>query len=168
MISLPLPHSFSDALRKSLHSQHTHSGQRFLVGPSPFEVPESIEAEIASPDSMTLRFWYPNDEVPEEHIRAASKDGSISCRLGRETKKILEVILTGDLVKLLDRGIRLDTAHFLDIGQDSPRARNTFRQNLSVVKLILESIPPEFSGQLESAIQSRWPFTRPTRDAFMM
>jgi hypothetical protein len=157
MISVPFPHSYSETFVKALHAQRSMSGSQYLVGPSPFEIPESVEASVDSPNQMTFRFWYPNAELAETEERAASHDGTITCKLARETKKILEVTLHGDVLELVNGGIDLKPQYFASISQSATlQTRNAFEQNLHVIRSILGSIPEQFHRELKSRIAKTW------------
>lgn len=62
-------------------------GSLSFRGPSPSEIPESIEFAIVNPNFLRIQFDYSNREKAEEQERCASADGGITVLLAEKTKK---------------------------------------------------------------------------------
>lgn len=152
---------YDDAFMRTLQSQMTSAGAKYLVGPSPFEVPETIKVCFDSSKKMTFRFVYSNDEMPEESFTNASQDGSVKCRLGKETKKILEVVFLGDIPSLIEHDLDLDGLSFSDPHHYwSRRTRNVFEQNLRVIKAFFSAMPKQVREQLKTAFSEEFKLKR--------
>jgi hypothetical protein len=126
-------------------------------GPSPFEIPEFVNLTLESPTKLSVEFRYPNQEQAEGMDRQASNDGSVSVRLAAKTKKILKIEYRGDIEKFLASSFQIDERVFGSFGEPSSQTLNSFRQNLSLIKNILGSMPQEVAGQLRSAVKAGAP-----------
>lgn len=145
--------AFLKAFRDHRSGDASAQAGTVLTGPSPSEIPDAVEVSADSPTQVVIRFAYPNLEAPKDRQFKASGDGTIMLTLGEKTGKILEISLTGDVARTLERPIQLDTNLVtVELGEVPRLTANAFLRNASVVATILSDLPPEFRKAIQAEL----------------
>lgn len=124
-----------------------------LSGPSPFEIPQAIDAEIVSDTHVMFRFHYPNDEPPEDDLRLPEEDRAIKILLAKHTKKVLELHLLDPLRQLAVPGSFFHPRMIAEWIEPLPaEAFNAAVRNAAIVGRILSDMPDSFRHTLSLAL----------------
>lgn len=143
---------FGDAV-ETIPSSSSDPAYVSYAGLSPFDIPDAIEVEVTAPAQCIFRFAYPNSEPGDSEFRPASRDGTVSVKLGRNTGKVLELLSTNADTSLVHGNVELDLSFVPSWQAQLPwHARNTCRRNAFLVQRILADIPDHFRRQILAAL----------------
>lgn len=151
-------YSFSAGILQALQRAKPRSrGGLSFRGPSPFEIPESVEFVIVNPNLLRIRFGYSDNEKAERQERRASADGLITVLLAEKTKKILQLSFQQDIIELLESDFSFDRDGLMVAFGDKAltnQAANSFTRSVLVIQTILNSAPNELKDSLRAAAQT--------------
>lgn len=115
---------------------------------SPFDVPESVTAEVTPLGECVIRFGYVNREPPEDAPRVADTSG-IALLLAKHTKKVLAVIVPNAKNRLAEGSLTFDLHTIMELALTLPtEAGRACARNAVLVRAILETLPASYRKQI--------------------
>ena len=124
----------------------------FYAGLSPFDIPHEVVVEIRSGDECTVFFRYPNDEPPETSPRLADDTG-IRVVLGRNSKKVLSVIIPDARVRFESGEVTFDRHSMLELALSLPsNVQRSCERSITLTYEILRSMPRPLRRAIAEAL----------------
>lgn len=121
----------------------------YRAGLSPQDVPEQVEIEVGKGNRVAIRFYYSNNEPPEQFYRRASSDGLTQVLLGARTRKVLEVVTEEAQTTWAGSGPLVELPLIADWTSDLPAdAYKTGVRNAALVASLLERMPATLRRQV--------------------
>jgi hypothetical protein len=118
-------------------------------------MPGAVQIQVWSDGACVFDFEYSNDEPPEEEYRTLPNDASISVRLGRHTRKIIQIVYDDAESRVHSDGFEFDPQVAAMWCAELPsHAQFACRRNAEVIGDILHVMPVSVREDIREALTS--------------